>query len=88
MSRPMKSALRKGKQSRAINILCNGERKSELVTGRLVFYVPAVHKSFENTMEKGEIALYEICLLFQQCFLPFEELYAIFITFKNCLLQT
>ena len=34
------------------------------------FYV-SHYKSLENTVGKGEIALYEQFLLFQQCFLPF-----------------
>ena len=36
------------------------------------------HKSFENTVGKGEIAHNEQFLLFPQCFLPFGEVSAIF----------
>ena len=40
------------------------------------------YMSFENTVEKGEIARNEQFLLFPQCFLPFGELSAIFIKVK------
>ena len=39
------------------------------------------NKSFENTVEKGEIAHYEQFLLFPQCFPPVRELSAIFMKF-------
>ena len=39
------------------------------------------YKSFENTVEKGEIALYEQFLLFPQCFRPFYRTVCVFIKF-------
>ena len=46
------------------------------------------YKSFEDTVEKGEIARYEQFLLFPQCFLPFWRLCCHFHRILNCRLQT
>ena len=44
--------------------------------------------SFENTMQKGEIARYEQFLLFPQCFLPFLRTLNHSYQIWNCHLQT
>ena len=46
------------------------------------------NKSFENTVEKGEIARGEQFLLFPQCFLPVWRTFCHFHHIKNCPLQT
>ena len=46
------------------------------------------NKSFENTVGKGEIALYEQFLLFPQCFLPVWRTFCHFHQFQHCCLQT
>ena len=46
------------------------------------------NKSFENTVEKGEIARNEQFLLFPQCFLPFWRTFCHFDQKCNCRLQT
>ena len=46
------------------------------------------YKSFENIVEKGEIARNEQFLVSHSVFYPFEELSAFFIKIWNCLLQT
>ena len=45
------------------------------------------YKSFENTLEKGEIARHEQFLLFPQCFLPFWRTFCNFHQTYNCRLQ-
>ena len=47
-----------------------------------------LYKFFENTVGKGAIECNKQFLLFHGVFYPFEELSAIFIKFKNYLLQT
>ena len=46
------------------------------------------HKSFENTVGKGEIARNEHFLLFSQCFLPVWRTYCHFHEISNCRLPT
>ena len=46
------------------------------------------YKSFENTVEKGEIARNKQFLLFPQCFLPFQGTCNYFHQIQNCRLQT
>ena len=51
------------------------------------FYV-SEYKSFENTMQKGQIIHKEQFLLFPQCFLPFWRTFCHFHLIWNCRLQT
>ena len=70
-------------------LACDLCLSSTKVTGILTLSQTSLqYKSFENTVEKGEIARKEQFLLFPQCFLPFwissRHLHKI----QNCHLQT
>ena len=60
----------------------NNFPKQDLIFKCLIF------KSFENTMEKGEIACNEQLVLFSQCFLPFWITFCYSNQIKNCCQQT
>ena len=51
------------------------------------FYVSAV-QTFENTMRKGEIALYKQFLHIPRCFLPFWITFCHYYQIQNCRPQT
>ena len=63
-------------------------RTSQFIVPLTLVFTCLHHKSFENTVWKGEIACIKQFLLFPQCFLPFLRPFSHFQQIKKSCLQT